>query len=84
MDYYLKPSVIRELKILPKIIQKRILNKLDFYIKFSNNPLRFAEPLKNRSLGYFRFRIGDYRVLFDIKSDKIFILKIGHRKEIYK
>lgn len=84
MDYYLKPSAVRDLKRLPKIIQRRIFNKLDFYIKQSSNPLKFASALKDKTIGSFRFRVGDYRVLFDIKSDKIIILKIGYRKEIYK
>ncbi|KKR37618.1 MAG: Addiction module toxin, RelE/StbE family, partial [Parcubacteria group bacterium GW2011_GWC2_40_31] len=30
-----------------------------------------------------RYRVGDYRILFDINGDKIIILKIGHRKNIY-
>lgn len=84
MDYYFKPSALRDLKRLPIIIQKRIFSKLDFYIKLSNNPLKFAEALKDKTLGNFRFRIGDYRVFFDMESNKIIILKIGHRKEIYK
>ncbi|MBU2109970.1 hypothetical protein KKB71_03435 [Patescibacteria group bacterium] len=28
--------------------------------------------------------MGDYRVIFDARDDKIFILKIGHRRDIYK
>ena len=83
MDYYLKPSAIQNLKKLPWVIQKRIFSKLDFYTK-TENPLRFAEALKDRTLGDFRFRIGEHRVIFDVKKDKIIILKIGHRKDIYR
>lgn len=85
MEYYFKPTALRSLKKLPKTIQKRILNKLDFYIK-SENPFDFAEVLQYKEFGGFRFRIGDYRVIFDFenKSSKIIILLIGHRKNIYK
>jgi mRNA interferase RelE/StbE len=35
---------------------------------------------------YFRLRVGDYRVIFDIQNDmlRILVLKVGHRKNVYK
>ncbi len=85
MNYYFKPSALRDLKKLPKNVSKRILDKLDFYLK-QENPLKFAKPIKDKSLGDYRFRIGDYRAIFDYDSKQniIIILKIGHRKNIYK
>mgnify|MGYP001606162969 CR=1 FL=1 len=83
MEYYFKPNAVRDLKKLPKSAQRRIFEKLDFYTA-SDNPLRFAEFLGDNALGGFRFRIGDYRVVFDVKNRKIIILKIGHRKDVYK
>ncbi|WP_456486560.1 type II toxin-antitoxin system RelE family toxin [Candidatus Alkanophaga liquidiphilum] len=35
-------------------------------------------------IGTYRFRIGDYRIIFDIDDDNMVILRIGHRKSIYK
>ncbi|MCY7362657.1 MAG: type II toxin-antitoxin system RelE/ParE family toxin [Ignavibacteria bacterium] len=32
----------------------------------------------------YRIRIGDYRAVFEYTSNEIIVLKIGHRKEIYK
>lgn len=72
-----------QIRKLEKSIQERIIKKLYFYLNYSN-PLVFAELLKNSKYGSSRFRIGDYRIIFDIESDKIVILKVGHRKEIYK
>lgn len=85
MDYYFKSSAIRDLKKLPKPVIRVILNKLDFYTK-TKNPLRFAKPIKDKSLGSFRFRIGDYRIIFDVdsKGNRIIILAVGHRKDIYR
>ncbi|MEK7532260.1 MAG: type II toxin-antitoxin system RelE/ParE family toxin [Patescibacteria group bacterium] len=34
--------------------------------------------------GQFRFRVGDYRLLFNITENKIIIHAVGHRKNIYK
>ncbi len=58
MEYYFKPSALRDLKKLPKTIQRRIISKLDFYTS-AKNPLKFAKQMRNKELGEYRFRIGD-------------------------
>jgi len=72
----------RQLSKLAPDIQNKINNKLDFYLS-QKNPLNFADKLNDYEFGEWRFRIGDYRVIFDVDMDKIIILKIGHRKDIY-
>lgn len=69
-----------ELEKLSKEIRERIFKKL---LQTKENPFRFFEYLKERKC--FKLRIGDYRVLADIdkKEQKIKILRIGHRKNIY-
>jgi mRNA-degrading endonuclease RelE of RelBE toxin-antitoxin system len=49
-----------------------------------DNPLKFAEHLTDFRDAQFRFRIGEYRILFDVVKNSIFVLKIKHRKDIYK
>jgi mRNA interferase RelE/StbE len=66
---------------LIKEIQYRIVDKLKEY---SKEPLKYARKLVNPKIGTYRFRIGDYRVIFDIYNDVIVILRIGHRGSIYK
>lgn len=83
MKYFLKPRALRNLKKFPRDTQKRILDKLDFYVR-TDNPLAFAERLAVRHYGDWKFVIGDYRVLFDVSGDTLVILKIGHRRDIYK
>ena len=78
-----KVKAAKEIEKLPLQIRKRILKKLKFYSS-QENPLRFAEKLREQKFGEYRFRIGNYRVLFDVKDRKIIILKVGHRKDIYK
>lgn len=76
----------RALKILDKLpqeIQKHIIKKLDYFISYPN-PLDFASHLKDTDLGSYRFRIGDYRVIFDIEDKTIIILTLGNRRDIYK
>jgi mRNA interferase RelE/StbE len=67
---------------LEKSLQPRIKEKLSFLIK-TENPLLFAKKLK----GYkdvFRFRIGDYRLVFKLEKQKIILIYARHRKDIYE
>lgn len=77
------PSSLRDLKKLPKNIQKQIITKLEFFIKYKQ-PLNFAQALINFDLGSYRFRIGNYRIIFDVELETIVVLAIGHRKDIYR
>lgn len=78
-----KWSATKVFKKLSPSIRDQILKKLYFYSQ-QKNPLQFAERLENSTVGQWRFRIGDYRAIFDVIKDKIVILKIGHRKDIYR
>ena len=53
-------------------------------LRYEEDPLKYAERLIEPKLGTYRFRIGDYRVIFDLEGDKIVVLKVGHRRDIYK
>ena len=53
-------------------------------LRFQEEPLKYAEKLSDPMLGSYRFRIGDYRIMFDIEENEIVVLRAGHRKEIYR
>ncbi|MFA5033156.1 MAG: type II toxin-antitoxin system RelE/ParE family toxin [bacterium] len=72
---------IRDLKLIDKQLQIQLLNKIKW---FSKEPLKYARKLISTKIGSYRFRIGDYRVIFDVVGENIVILRIGHRKDIYK
>ncbi len=76
----------KDLIDLNKKLSSRILDKLDFFID-TGEPLKYAKKLVENETGAYRFRIGDYRAIFDIdKNNKItilLILRIKHRKEVY-
>ena len=72
---------LKDLEGIDKETQKRIATKLKEY---SKEPLRYARKLISPQIGTYRFRVGDYRVIFDIDRENIVILRIGHRKSIYK
>lgn len=82
-QYKLTPKALKQMGKLDITVRKKIFQKLDYFMSFSN-PLEFAEPISNPTLGYYRFRIGDYRVIFDVEDDLFKILKVGDRKNVYR
>ncbi len=82
-QYIFRRRAEKELKKLPGNDIIRIKDKLRYFLT-APNPLNFASYLKKSSLGSYRFRIGDYRVIFDIEGEKLIILTVGHRREVYK
>ena len=71
----------RDIRKLDPKIKNRIGKTL---LRFTQDPIQYAEKLSDSLLGSFRFRIGDYRVIFDIEGDEIVVLRVGHRREIYR
>lgn len=44
----------------------------------------FRLVLKGQFAGLRKYRIGDYRVIYAILGDDVLVLRIGHRKDVYK
>ncbi len=74
-------ETIKFLNQLPKEYRGRIFNKI---ITAKDNPFHFFEKLSGRA--EYKLRVGDYRVIADLDQNdkKIKIVKIGHRRNIYK
>jgi len=82
-DYQFTITSLKRFKKLPKDIQIRIIKKLDYFCD-QDDPLDFAEPLTKSNLGQHRFRIGDYRIAFDVEGENLVIHEVDHRKDIYR
>jgi len=84
---FLTKKAKEDFLVLEKYIQKRIADKLRFFIT-SSDPLKYAKKLKDFRLGTYRFRVGDYRIIFDLDKDGeiniLMILRVKHRKEVYE
>jgi mRNA interferase RelE/StbE len=78
-----KSSVEKDLRKIDKPQVIRILDKIEN--ELAKNPGKDKE-LTGELKGLYSYRIGDYRVIYTIlqKRETILILRIGHRKEIYK
>ena len=76
-----KKSVHRDLKKLSKEEARRILDQIEDELSRKAD----AYPtLKGRFTGLRKFRVGDHRVIYAILGDDVLILRIGHRREVYK
>lgn len=73
-------SASRDIKKLDRVVKKRLAKSLE---RLRDNPRRVSKKLTLKNLGDYRYRVGSYRVIFDIDGKKIVILRVGHRKDIY-
>jgi len=83
LDYKIeyKSSVIRDLKNLDRNAARRIIEHLE---KNFSEGKEQGVPLSGQFKGLFRYRIGDYRVIYTKTRNGILILRIAHRSNIYK
>ncbi len=74
-------KALKQLKKLEQVDKKRIILALE---RIRIRPHSHVKKLVGNP--YFRFKVGDYRVILDIQKGKliILVLELGHRKNIYK
>ena len=75
----------KSLKALDRPAKQRIEQFID-QLALADNPRQTGKALKGSLKGLWRYRIGDYRLICQIRDDEliILVLEIGHRKAIYR
>jgi mRNA interferase RelE/StbE len=85
MEYSIefRPAVLKSLKRFPKKGLVRIKKKIEQLGSNLPNP---KETKMKGNNPFHRVRTGDYRIIYEIHDDRVVILivKIGHRKDVYK
>ena len=79
VDY--KRSVIHDLKKIDRAVVERILHEIESGL--AENP-ESGEALSGQFKGLYKYRIGNWRVIYSIFSDSILILRIRHRSVVYQ
>ncbi|THV16669.1 type II toxin-antitoxin system RelE family toxin [Rhizobium rhizophilum] len=72
---------------LDPVIRRRIKQFLEERLAKHDNPRSFGDPLQGSKLGaYWRYTVGDYRIICDIQDGKLIVLvvEIGHRSSVYR
>jgi mRNA interferase RelE/StbE len=68
----------RDIKSLDPSTRETLRQKL---LEYADDPLRDARRLVSSRIGTYRFRIGRYRIIFDLEGDELIVLRVGHRKD---
>ena len=51
-----------------------------------NSPRDLGRPMSGAWAGHWRYRVGDYRLICELRDGKlvVLVLKVGHRREVYR
>lgn len=80
MQVILLLSARKYILSLPGDIQERITSKIEFFSR-QENITPFAKHIGGK---FYRFRVGDYRVIFYIKNNVLYVDEIERRDKVYK
>jgi len=76
-----KASVFRELRRLDRQIATRIIEKIEQELTADDlRPIALTGPFE----GLYKLRVGDYRVIYSLSASSVAILRIAHRREVYR
>jgi mRNA interferase RelE/StbE len=76
-----KKSVSRDLAKLGKEDARRIIRQVEKGL--STSPTSYP-VLKGKFAGMRKYRVGSYRVIYTILGGNVLVLRMGHRREVYK
>ncbi|ECF2367389.1 TPA: type II toxin-antitoxin system RelE family toxin [Salmonella enterica] len=76
---------LKSLRKMDKQTARRIVDFMDLRIAVAADPRQSGKPLKGELGEFWRYRVGDHRILCEIRDDELIILAatIGHRREVY-
>ena len=76
-------GVAKDLRHLPRDVKLKALSAVERVL--SANP-QDGKPLTGAYKGLWKYRIGDYRIIYAVEREKlvVFVLRIRHRKDVYR
>jgi len=76
----------KELRKLDRQAQANILSYLRERIATHEDSRRFGDPLRKNMSGFWKYRMGHYRIICDIRENVVTVrvIRVGHRKNIYE
>ena len=83
--YRFDARALQELKKLGSQAQRQIIEYLDERVAGDADPRRFGKSLKANLAGLWRYRVGDHRIVCQIKDGELLLIvvAVGHRRGIY-
>lgn len=76
----------KQLRKLDKQVARRILDFLDERVADAQNPRSIGKALSGPMGSFWRYRVGEYRVICDIQDGqlRVLVVQIGNRREVYR
>lgn len=76
---------LKSLRKMDRQTARRIVDFMDLRVAVAADPRQSGKPLKGELGEFWRYRVGDYRILCEIRDDELVILAatIGHRRDVY-
>jgi mRNA interferase RelE/StbE len=71
-----------DLPAIPLNVRERIAQAVQS--RLTTAPERYGSPLRGTLRGYWKLRVGDYRVVYRIVEEEVWILAIRHRRLVYE
>ncbi len=76
-----KASVAGDLRRLDRAAAEKVLREIERRL---GDPARGGSPLSGEFAGLWRLRVGDYRVIYARHAAGFLVLRIAHRREVYR
>lgn len=82
----LTDAAVKQLKKVGHTDAKRIRDYLRERVQPLDDPRQLGKPLQGQMSELWRYRVGDYRLVVQIEDERVCVLvvRIGHRKEVYR
>ncbi len=74
--------VKNDIPALPKTMRNRVKTAIES--RLATSPESYGKPLRHTLHSLWSLRVGDYRVIYRIDGEDVIILKIGHRRDVYR
>jgi len=76
-------EAVQDIKRLDTVVKKRLQKKLQAVAE-SKDVHQISKKLIHHESGQYRIRIGNFRIIFDLDGNLLYILRVRHRKEVYR
>ncbi len=79
-------AAVKALKKIDTVAAKRILTFLHERVESADDPRTLGKPIQGDKRTYWRFRVGNYRLICYIQDEamRVLVIRIGHRKNVYR
>jgi mRNA interferase RelE/StbE len=75
------PQVAVDVAGFPATIRERIRNAIKE--RLITEPALYGKPLRATLKGYWKLRVGDYRVVYEIRGQEVIVFAVCHRRHVY-